>query len=71
MMTTMFCLKLRPLHRSHPQRKHVMEEIAAHLGMDALEVRKNNVYRENCLLTPYGQTVEKNVLPQIFELNVI
>lgn len=44
----------------------VIEEIAHRLGRDALEIRKLNCYREGFDVTPYGQRVENNVLPELF-----
>jgi xanthine dehydrogenase large subunit len=46
--------------------EYVVDEIARYLGVDPLDVRKKNLYgigeRD---LTPYGMTVEDNVLPEI------
>jgi xanthine dehydrogenase large subunit len=48
--------------------ENVIESIALHLGIDALDVRKRNVYgHEARNVTPYGQIVEKNHLPEILE----
>jgi xanthine dehydrogenase large subunit len=48
--------------------ENVIESIAQHLGVDALDVRKRNVYgREERNVTPYGQIVEKNHLPEILD----
>jgi xanthine dehydrogenase large subunit len=47
--------------------ENIIEEIAQHLGIDALEVRRRNVYgidRRNT--TPYGQIVRNNTLPDVF-----
>src|ERR1700682_3703851 len=48
--------------------ENAMDEIAAYLGKDPLDVRLANLYgigeRDT---TPYGQTVENNMLPRIFE----
>ncbi len=47
--------------------ENVLESIAQHLGIDALEVRQANVYGvESRNVTPYGQVVDKNHLPEIF-----
>jgi xanthine dehydrogenase large subunit len=46
----------------------ILEDIAATLGRDALAVRRANLYgvgERNT--TPYGQTVENNLLPRIFD----
>jgi xanthine dehydrogenase large subunit len=45
--------------------ERMMEEIAIHLGMDALDVRKRNLYGRGRNETPYGQTVEDNIAPEI------
>ncbi len=52
--------------------ENIMEEIAAYLKLDPLEVRKKNLYgRTERNITPYGQIVFENNLPQIFsELEV-
>lgn len=46
--------------------ENIIEEIACHLGMDALEIRKRNLYgigqRDT---TPYGQVVANNTLPEL------
>jgi xanthine dehydrogenase large subunit len=57
--------------------ENVLETIAQHLNLDALEVRQRNLYDsegarsaskgEPRNTTPYGQIVEKNHLPEIFE----
>ena len=47
--------------------ENVMEEIAAYLKKDALEVRKANCYGvETRNVTPYGQVVPNNTLPRLF-----
>ncbi len=46
--------------------EYVIDEIARHLGLDPLDVRRENFYgvgERN--LTPYGQTVEDNVIQTI------
>lgn len=45
----------------------VMEEIANHLGLDPLLIRRRNVYGVHGITTPYGQTVQNNTLPEIFD----
>ncbi len=45
----------------------VIEEIAQHLKMDASEVRRINLYRDERNLTPYGNRVENNMLPAIYD----
>ena len=42
----------------------IIDDIARHLGRDALDVRRTNLYgAAGRDVTPYGQTVEDNVLP--------
>ena len=45
----------------------IIEDIARVLGRDALDVRKLNCYGPNRDTTPYGQLVENNCLPELFE----
>ncbi len=45
----------------------VIEDIARELKMDALDIRKANVYRAGWDVTHYGQTVENNMLPLLFD----
>jgi xanthine dehydrogenase large subunit len=45
----------------------VIEEVAHALGKDSLEIRKKNSYRPRYDVTPYGQKVENNCLPELFE----
>ena len=50
--------------------ENIMEMIAAELGIDAVEVRRRNLYvdgdhRRN--QTPYGQIVDCHLLPEIFD----
>ncbi len=46
--------------------ENVLESIAQHLGIDALEVRTRNVYgRKERNITPYGQMIKRNHLPEI------
>src|SRR5690606_14515032 len=48
--------------------EYVMDDIAMKLGKDALDVRKINFYgREDRNLTPYGMTVEDNVIHELVE----
>lgn len=47
--------------------ENILEEIAAFLKKDALEVRKTNCYGvETRNVTPYGQIVRHNTLPRLF-----
>lgn len=45
----------------------IIEDIAHFLKMDALSVRQRNVYRKG-QQTPYGQTIDDEILPELFEL---
>lgn len=46
----------------------IIEEVARTIKKDSLEIRKLNLYsKENGVLTPYGQEVEQNVLPELFK----
>ncbi len=48
--------------------EHIIDDIARSLGRDALDVRRVNLYgvgERN--VTPYGQTVEDNILPELIE----
>lgn len=47
--------------------ENIIEDIARVLGKDALEIRQKNCYRPGADTTPYGQKVENNLLPQLFE----
>lgn len=48
--------------------ENIIEEIAGRLGIDALEVRRRNCYgigERN--VTPYGQVIQHNPLPKMFD----
>lgn len=49
--------------------ENVVDRVAHYLGKDPLEVRKLNLYNEkvNACTTHYGQKVENNFLPRLFE----
>lgn len=48
--------------------ENIMEEIATYLKKDSFEIRKLNCYGlEERNTTPYGQILEHNFLPQIFD----
>jgi xanthine dehydrogenase large subunit len=48
--------------------ENVIEEIAAHLGVDAFQVRRLNCYGgESNNVTPYGQLVRNNTLPAVLD----
>jgi xanthine dehydrogenase large subunit len=48
--------------------ENVLEEVAIRLGKDAYDVRRVNCYdAPGCDVTPYGQVVEENRLPEIFD----
>ena len=45
----------------------ILESIAKHRGMDCLDVRQRNCYQgSDRNLTPYGQKLENNLLPELF-----
>jgi xanthine dehydrogenase large subunit len=47
--------------------ENVMQEIAAFLKKDALDVRRGNCYQiESRNTTPYGQIIDRNSLPRLF-----
>lgn len=45
----------------------ILEDIARTLKLDPLQVRLINLYQADRLKTPYGQLVENNLLPEIFQ----
>jgi xanthine dehydrogenase large subunit len=45
--------------------EYLMQSIAIQTGMDALDVRKRNLYGSRRDVTPYGQKLRDNVLPEI------
>jgi xanthine dehydrogenase large subunit len=48
--------------------ENIMETIARHLGKDAIDIRRANLYGiENRNITPYGQTVRNNMLPRMVD----
>jgi xanthine dehydrogenase large subunit len=48
--------------------EEIMDRIAAQLNVDPLAIRLKNVYRdEPHNRTPYGQVVDNNILPDLFE----
>jgi xanthine dehydrogenase large subunit len=48
--------------------EHMMQSIAIETGMDALDVRKRNLYGERRDVTPYGQKLRDNVLTEIMAI---
>lgn len=49
--------------------EYMIDDIARHLGVDALDIRLRNLYQGNQQQTPYGQTVSDNILaPLIAQL---
>lgn len=44
----------------------IIEQIAQKLGKDALEIRKANIYQGSNNTTHYGQVVENNCIPELF-----
>ncbi len=48
--------------------ENIVESIAKFLSIDALEVRRRNLYGiEDRNVTPYGQRIQNNMLPRLFE----
>ncbi len=48
--------------------ENIIEEIAVHLGIDAYEVRRRNLYGvHERNVTPYGQLVRNNTLPEVLD----
>jgi xanthine dehydrogenase large subunit len=47
--------------------ERVMDAVAAHLGLDPLDVRRANLYGPGRDVTPYHMTVEDNVAPQLID----
>src|SRR6185295_10896668 len=47
--------------------ERAIDAIAWSLGLDPLDVRKQNLYREGRDVTPYGMVVEDNVLPALLD----
>lgn len=47
--------------------ERAMDDIARHLGMDPLDVRKNNLYGPGRDTTHYGQKIEQHVLPPMID----
>ncbi len=48
--------------------EHILEDMAIFLKRDAYEIRRLNIYQgDERNTTPYGQLVEDNVLPQLFD----
>lgn len=45
----------------------IIEDIAIYLKKDAYEVRRLNCYQGERNTTPYGQVVENNVIPELFD----
>src|SRR5206468_3810289 len=47
--------------------EHMMDSIAAKLGIDPLDIRKRNFYGRNRDRTPYGMKIEDNILLDVVE----
>ncbi len=47
--------------------ERVMDQIAAHLSLDPLEVRKANLYGKGRDTTPYHMTVADNIAPELID----
>lgn len=45
----------------------IMEDIAHYLKKDSYNVRRVNIYEKDKNLTPYGQRLENNMLPALFD----
>jgi xanthine dehydrogenase large subunit len=45
----------------------VLEDMAQYLGLDAFDLRQKNSYQGDRNITPYGQKLTHNPLPQIFQ----
>ena len=45
----------------------MLDDIARAVGADPLDIRKRNLYQAKRNTTPYGQTLEEEVLPQLVE----
>jgi len=45
--------------------ERMMDDLSVKLGVDPLEIRKRNFYRTGRDVTPYGMTVEDNILKQL------
>lgn len=45
----------------------IIEDIAAFLNKDSYEIRRLNIYEGERNLTPYGQKLENNMLPELFD----
>ncbi|WP_380779916.1 xanthine dehydrogenase molybdopterin binding subunit [Sphingomonas sp. R86520] len=48
--------------------ERVIDDVAAHLGRDPLEVRLANLYAPGRDTTPYGMTVADNIAPQLIAM---
>ncbi|ANJ66113.1 xanthine dehydrogenase molybdopterin binding subunit [Halothiobacillus diazotrophicus] len=47
--------------------ERAMDDIARHLGLDPLDVRKRNLYRPGRDITHYGQHIDQHVLPDLID----
>ncbi|MHA6765887.1 xanthine dehydrogenase molybdopterin binding subunit [Sphingobium ummariense] len=47
--------------------ERIIDDVAAHLGLDPLDVRTINLYRPGRDVTPYGMTIVDNIAPQIID----
>ncbi|MFX1671449.1 xanthine dehydrogenase molybdopterin binding subunit [Paraburkholderia sp. A2WS-5] len=48
--------------------EYIIDDVARSLGLDSLEVRKRNLYgKTDKNLTPYGQTIDDNVIHELIE----
>lgn len=54
--------------QGHLIMENIIESISLRLGQDSARIRQKNLYQKNHNnVTPYGQVVEANVLPEIIE----
>ena len=48
--------------------EYVIDDIARHLGLDPLSIRRRNFYgTQDRNVTPYGQTIEDNIIAELFD----
>ena len=47
--------------------EHILEEIGHYLSIDSFHIRSRNCYQHDRITTPYGQRVDNNLLPELFD----
>lgn len=47
--------------------EHILEEIGHYLSIDSFHIRRRNCYQHDRITTPYGQRVDNNLLPELFD----